>query len=242
MCSRARYSKTGGAGVKGVTRWRAPGPRQDLVTAADGILVAFAAPSSRNDLPTRPPRKEKHKRCAKCGKVVSTRALACVRCGKRQRLNPRSIVLGLAALAMVTMFAIAGLGSRVSLGLPGDSTWSRRSRGAAPAGHEVASSVTVTAADLWTAYTRDPGTADRRFRDKTISVTGSVATVPARDFRGDMILRLATSDSMETVRASVSQSGAQNVIDVVKGQVVTMACTGRGALIGSPILDGCALQ
>ena len=48
-----------------------------------------------------------HKQCVKCGKLVSRDAFACRRCGKRQRIRPRTMLLVAAGCLLVGMFAVA---------------------------------------------------------------------------------------------------------------------------------------
>src|ERR1022692_4677661 len=53
------------------------------------------------------PVRVQQRRCSKCGKLVSRSAYACRRCGKSQRVRPRTILLCLAGGLMVGMFAVA---------------------------------------------------------------------------------------------------------------------------------------
>jgi len=172
--------------------------------------------------------------------VVSRRALVCRRCGKKQRMNPRSAMLGLAGLFLVGLFAVATLNQRLPFGLG-------RSRAAVAAAESwspfvvaarAPSHATLTAAELWGLYNLDGGKADARFKDKDVAVTGTVADV-RRDYRGEVMLRLATGDALETVRATIVSHDDSGRSIPVRGQVVSLLCRGRGKLIGSPVLDGC---
>lgn len=185
----------------------------------------------------RAPRKSGHKRCMKCGKVVSTRALACRRCGKRQRVNPTVIKLSLAGLFLAGLFIFAWVGPKLSYGRVADVAPPRPSLPhlAAPQGqHPLA----VSAAELWAAYNHDPAGADQSYKGKPLLVSGTVAGV-SRDFRGDVVVRLTTGDPFETARATLSSRDSAITAAIIKGQAVSLACTGRGALIGAPILDAC---
>lgn len=177
-----------------------------------------------------------HRRCARCGKVVSRRALVCRRCGKQQRVNPRSMMLLVAGLFVIALFAVATASPRLPRFL--------RSRdvptGAAPAATPAPSLgppiATITAAELWASYSTNAAKADARWKDKPVVVTGAVVDA-RRDFRGKLFLRLATGDTLETVRAAV-QSSVDGSLPA-RGQVVSLRCTGRGAAIGSPLLGDC---
>jgi hypothetical protein len=185
-------------------------------------------------------RKLGYRKCGKCGKVISARALACRRCGKRQRVNPRTLMLGLACLGMVGMFAVAVIGALMS-----PSRASELAPGALPSPAAAAASgrepVRVTAAGLIAAYQRDPAGADRQYKEKRVAVTGQVVAVPTRDFQGNVLLRLGAGDVMETVRVTVASRSSSLAVSLSKGQTVSLICTARGALIGAPILGDCLL-
>jgi hypothetical protein len=195
----------------------------------DGIALTDAGRVSR---------RTSHRRCARCGKVVSRRALQCKRCGKRQRINPRSFLLGMAGLFLIGLFGVATANQRLPFGLgsrrmnAGPEPWAPY---AAPRG---AVSATLTAAELWALYNVDAAAADARFKGKPVAITGTVADVRS-DYRGDIMLRLSTGDALETVRAAIVNHDDSGRSIPIRGQVVSLRCTGRGALIGSPVLDSC---
>ena len=97
---------------------------------------------------------------------------------------------------------------------------------------------TLTAAEIWALYNDDAVRADARFKGKTVAVTGTVSDV-RRDFRGGFTLRLATGDALETVRATIVSHDDTGRSIPLRGQIVSLRCTGRGILIGSPSLDNC---
>jgi tRNA_anti-like len=185
-------------------------------------------------------RKTSHRRCARCAKVVSKRAYVCRRCGEKQRMNPRGAMLGLAGLFLIGLFAVATLNNRLPFGLG-------RARAAAPSADAWSpfvvaardpSHATLTAAEIWGLYNADDAKADARFRNKAVDVTGTVTDV-RRDYHGEIMLRLATGDALETVRATIVNHDDSVRSIPVRGQLVSLRCTGRGKLIGSPVLDSC---
>ncbi len=190
------------------------------------------------------PRRSGYKRCAKCGKVVSLRAFQCRRCGKRQRWNPRTVWVTATAAFLAVLFAYAGFGSKISFSRSIDLPPLAPPRGASaapvatPAGHPVR----LTASELWAAYNRDLIAADHRYRERKLEVTGTVVTVPVRDYRGFIVVRLGTGDVFETVHATLARRDSSLLSGIAKGQSVVLSCTGRGALIGSPILDDCEVR
>jgi hypothetical protein len=190
--------------------------------------------------PARISRRASHRRCARCGKVVTRRALVCRRCGKKQRINPRSTLLALAGLFLVGLFAVATINSqKLPFGLGrGRATVAAEAWSPFVVAARDPSHATLTAAELWSLYNVDSVRADARFKNKSVSVTGTVADV-RRDYRGEFMLRLATGDPLETVRATIVSHDDSGRSIPVRGQLVSLRCTGGGKLIGSPVLDGC---
>jgi hypothetical protein len=170
------------------------------------------------------------------------KALACRRCGRRQRVNPRTIYLFLAGSCLAAMFGVASLGSLRPSARPADAAPAAGADLARVRVPGAAAPARVDAAELWAAYNRDAVAADRLYKDKPLVVTGRLLVTPTRDFRGDLVLRLGTGDALEMVHATLA--ARDTLIDSLpaKGQSVTVACTGRGAVIGAPLLGGCVLQ
>jgi hypothetical protein len=186
---------------------------------------------------TRVSHRSGHRRCARCSKVVSRRAIVCRRCGKQQRVNPRTAMLLLSGLFLASLFTVATLGPRLSFGRAHASTapvdWSPP----APISRDP-SIPSLSAAELWTVYSGDVTKADARFMNKTFDVTGRVADV-RRDYRGEVLLRLTTGEALETVRAGLINHDDSGRSIPVRGQTVALRCRGAGMLIGSPVLEAC---
>jgi predicted nucleic acid-binding Zn ribbon protein len=181
-----------------------------------------------------------HKECTKCGKLVSRAEYACRRCGKRQRIRPRTMLLVLSVCLMVGMFAVAS-SSDAFLGVahPPETAPAWPKMEGAPTMPKASSE--VTAVELWAAYGRNGAEADRQYKDKSVVVSGIVRSVE-RDFEGSMIARLATGDASETVHAKLATRNDPTMVGVVKGRTVSLLCVGRGALMGSPQLGGCFVR
>ena len=99
----------------------------------------------------------------------------------------------------------------------------------------------LTAAELWSAYTRDPVAADRQYRQHSVQVTGTVRSVD-RNFEGDMVIRLATPDPFDSVNATLATRNDPVLATLVKGRPVSLLCVGRGAMMGAPLLAGCFVR
>jgi hypothetical protein len=194
---------------------------------------------------TRIARKGGHRRCARCGKVSSSRALNCRRCGKKQRINPRLGLLVLAGVFLAGMFAVASAGSHLPFDRFREGS-TIPAVGEAPPARAVpvptlGNGESLTAAEIWEQYNLNAARADGRFKNKPLSVTGRVVDV-RRDYGGNILLRLATGDALETVRATVVSRDDSGRAVPVRGQIVSLRCMGRGVLIGAPVLDACVAQ
>jgi len=180
-----------------------------------------------------------YKQCVKCGKLVSRAAFACRRCGKRQRIRPRTMMLVLSFCLVAGMFAVATASALLTPPAVPEAAPAWPKTAAAPAVPKA--SAQVTAAELWASYARDPADANRQFRDKSVVVTGIVRSIE-RDFEGSMIARLATGDAFETVNAKLATRDDPTMVGVIKGRSVSLLCVGRGVLMGAPQLSGCFVR
>jgi hypothetical protein len=154
-------------------------------------------------------------------------------------------------LFLGALFAFAGYGSLISFGRPVEALpfprWPIPPAGAGAASASRVSAgpadeaVRVSASQIWAAYNKDSVAADHQFKDRPVIVTGNVISGPAREFHGNIVLRLGTGDVFEAVRVMLAGRDATVVSGIVKGQSVSLSCVGRGVLIGAPMLDGCRL-
>jgi hypothetical protein len=186
-----------------------------------------------------------HKRCGKCGKLVSRAAFVCRRCGSRQRIKPRTILLVLSACLVAAMFAVAGAGGLFAHANPPETAAGPHRPMAAMPEDLVPPDATgarpIAAAELWMAYVRDQVAANRQFKDRLLLVSGTVRSVE-RDFEGRPMVRLTTGDAYDSVNAKMATRRDLTSAGVRKGDAVTLLCVGRGSLIGSPQLTGCFLR
>jgi ribosomal protein L40E len=185
------------------------------------------------------PVRSNHKQCMKCGKLVSRAAFACRRCGKRQRIRPRTMLLVFSGCLIAGMFAIATASALLTPPPQPETAPAWPKTAAAPSMPRA--SAEVTASELWAAYGRDAHAADRDFRDKAVIVNGIVRSVE-RDLEGSMVARLSTGDAFETVNAKLATRTDPSVVGVIKGRSVSLICVGRGTLMGAPQLAGCFVR
>jgi predicted nucleic acid-binding Zn ribbon protein len=180
-----------------------------------------------------------HKQCMKCGKLISRSAFACRRCGKRQRIRPRMMLLALTGFLLAGMFAVASASALLTPTHPQETAPAWPKMAAAPVNAKAATE--VTAVDLWAAYARNAADADRQFRDKAIVVSGMVRSLE-RDYEGSVVARLSTGDAFETVNARLATRNDPTTVGVIKDRPVSLLCVGRGRLLGAPQLGGCFVR
>src|SRR5437667_12786356 len=94
-----------------------------------------------------------HKQCLKCGKLVARAAFRCRRCGKRQRIRPRTMLLALSGCLIGGMFAVASASALMNAPHTQEAAPAWPKMAAAPTAAQAANE--VTAAELWAAYARN---------------------------------------------------------------------------------------
>ncbi len=104
-----------------------------------------------------------------------------------------------------------------------------------------ASSVSVTAAELFNAYQANEVAADDKYKGKKLLVTGAVASIDKGAF-GGLHLRLATWNEFMPVMCSMESSEKASLAQLSRGEQVRVLCTGHGMILGSPSLGDCTLR
>jgi len=174
---------------------------------------------------------------------VSRAAYACRRCGKSQRVRPRTILLCLATGSIAGMFAVAGASAILPQARSAEAAAAAKAPLEVPhaAGPLPARTPEVTATDLWMTYSRDAVAADHVYRDHSVMVTGTVRSIE-RNYEGDMVVRLGTGDAFETVNATLATRNDPVLGTLAKGRPVSLLCVGRGKLMGAPLLGSCFVR
>ncbi len=189
------------------------------------------------------PVRMQQRRCGKCGKLVSRSAYACRRCGKSQRMRPKTMLLLAAAGAIGAMFAVATLNTS-GMGRAAEASGLNPSlvATAPPAGASTDKTPSITASALWSAYTTNRAAAELTYRDCSLVVSGTIRLVD-RNFEGDMVVRLATPDALESVNATLASRNDPGLSGLAKGQMIPLLCVGRtGPLMGAPLLGSCFIR
>lgn len=99
----------------------------------------------------------------------------------------------------------------------------------------------VSAVKLWSDYHANEVAADNMYKGQPLIVTGMVKGIN-KDILDDAYLTLSTFNEFESVDAHLQSSELAKAARMSIYQPVTVACTGGGMVIGSPVLRDCIIQ
>jgi hypothetical protein len=97
----------------------------------------------------------------------------------------------------------------------------------------------VSAADLFAAYEANEVAADNQYKGKLLAVTGTVAGIN-KDFTDEVYVEIGTSNQFMSIQARGIDPAV--AAGLQKGTKVTVVCEGAGLMVGSPILNECAVR
>ena len=98
----------------------------------------------------------------------------------------------------------------------------------------------VTAVQLASDYTANEVSADLRYKDKPLIVTGSIEAI-SKDFMDRVILRLGSGNQFLPVSATLVTGQTAQAATLSVGAAIKVRCTGNGLLM-SPQLSDCVIQ
>lgn len=111
--------------------------------------------------------------------------------------------------------------------------------GPAPAG-KPEPPIVLRATELHDAYAENEVAADAKFKGRTLRVVGVVTSID-KDLFGAAVVRLASGSPLE-VAGTLRDADGPKAAALRKGQPVALECVGAGMVLGSPVLDGCAVM
>ena len=102
--------------------------------------------------------------------------------------------------------------------------------------------ITITARELYRAYSDNEVAADQRFKGQHLLVTGVVSSID-KDFTGNVVLHLRGDGSdFNHVMATLDSSAAGQAGRLHKNDQVSLRCEGGTRIVGSPTLSDCRFQ
>ena len=101
--------------------------------------------------------------------------------------------------------------------------------------------IQVSALELYDTYHTNEVSVDATYKDELLEVGGLVTSIN-RDFMGQPYLLLLAKDEFSNVHSTFPMSAEVSVSRKAKGDFVTLRCRGTGMILGSPVLNDCALR
>jgi len=103
--------------------------------------------------------------------------------------------------------------------------------------HDVV--ISVSALDLFAAYSANEVAADKKYKGKRLKVTGLILRIRTGPF---VVLEADRSDAFAGVDCTFSRKDEDDVASLKKGEIVTILGTCEGYLLGSVGLQKCAIH
>ncbi len=122
---------------------------------------------------------------------------------------------------------------------PSSSPATSSARAPAPVRRADLPAILTTAEQLHADYVANEVAADLKYKGRSIVVTGEVEDI-AKNFMGEMVVRLSTGEMFQTVDCHLRPSQVAKAAELAKGDGVKFACIGAGMVIKSPMLRDCA--
>jgi DNA-directed RNA polymerase subunit RPC12/RpoP len=186
--------------------------------------------------------------CSECGKDVSSKAAACPTCGapvtkKKPPMTRRLLFVGAGIGIAFIYYQLAQKNATDrSDPLTVTSTVSSAEPIAPPQlaqpphpKYEEAT-VQVSAFDLARDYDANEVAADNKYKGRRIDITGQVQSIN-KDFKDEVWLGIAARNQFMPIHAS--GFSPSQVVELKKGDQITITCRGSGMVIGSPMLKDC---
>jgi hypothetical protein len=178
-------------------------------------------------------------RCAECAAEVPPLREFCPKCGaptdpglreRRHQLGKPRTAGELKSNRKKVLIAVAAV---LSIGVVGnaifDPDWDNDDREGIvlPEREEARGAVTISAQQLYEAYRDDERSADRRFDDREMVVSGEFLRI-VPDGYGSLDLRLKTSNPEQPVGVDLADLAIEDGKKLRPGQQVTVSCQGMG--------------
>lgn len=197
------------------------------------------------------------KKCPKCGEEVQSSAKVCKHCKAdlRNWFAKHKVLTGILVFIVIGIIGSAsGDKSQKTASTPSDTktetpqttsdnkaTQADTAKQSEP--QKATPQVTVTAVALSKDYSDNEVSADAKYKDKLIEVSGKIVSISNGTFDNEMVVKL--SDGQYDIAGAMcymKPSEYDKVVAFKKGQQVTLIGTGKSSTIGSPMLKDCVIK
>lgn len=172
-------------------------------------------------------------KCKTCGADIAKTAKTCPHCGAKQHTG---VYVVCTIIIIITALACIGI-------LFGDNSLEPSASRQPQKENEKVETIEISATDLWAAYDENEVNADNLYKNKTLSVTGTVFEI-GKDVITDapfILLKSGDPYGIYSIQCYVASSSEQEKLANVRdGDVVTITgkCTGKTLNV---ILTSCLL-
>jgi len=180
-------------------------------------------------------------RCKLCDKEISNEVKLCPNCGHRQnnRWLASSFQMSKIIYALLFMIIVVTLlnkcSNTTSTGIIENNVVSDTITDKAL---EQQIAVQVNVIQLYNDYKRNEISADNKYRNKKLIITGMIGSIN-RGIGDDYYITLIANNEYQDIRANFKVGYKDYLSKLQKFQNIKLSCVGDGMLIGSPILRDC---
>ncbi|MEX0446137.1 hypothetical protein [Xenorhabdus sp. SGI246] len=97
----------------------------------------------------------------------------------------------------------------------------------------------ITARDLYRKYSENEVRADRELKYKKVIISGRIKNINNYPSDGKSFIALSAGSFLDTVHATLSNNFQDYVLELHKGQKITLACEVVGTVVGEPVVKDC---
>jgi hypothetical protein len=106
---------------------------------------------------------------------------------------------------------------------------------------DYSSAITVSATGLQMDYKENTIAADEKYKNKAIQVSGEIKEVNTNAFDEGVIV-LDAADEYSLPQFTLLSSEKSKAAGLLKGQFVTLLCTGAGDVVKTPMVNNCTIK
>jgi hypothetical protein len=179
--------------------------------------------------------------CNGCGRPTDLLAQTCPNCGRPKPTKKGrrwGVIIG---GVIFCLFLLRALGGDPKKGNTSSSTSAATEPepAAPPAPPAPPPPIEVTAIQLHRDYEANEVAADAKYKGRMLLVDGVIDSID-KDFTGDVVIHLRSGDQFNQVAATMKN--ASGTAELHRRQRITVTCTGGTRIIGSAMLENCALD